>query len=187
MRASPRLPQTYVPHGHPNVRLIVEPALGKTNAVLRGIAESAGKVIVLVDDDNVVAPDYLEQVVTIAAEWPRLGTWGGSIRADYEVAPPPGWLKNYESYLSVREVVRDCWFSLDVPDVYGLIPYGAGLCVRREVAAEYYREVSGNAIRRRLDRKGTSLVSSGDTDLRSGRLRDSALAPGFSRFSSSRT
>jgi glycosyltransferase involved in cell wall biosynthesis len=149
---------------HPAARHSSEPALGKTNAVLRGIRESHGDLIVLVDDDNVLAPDYLEQAQKIEREWPRLGTWGGSITACYE-EPPPEWLKPYECYLSVREVLRDEWFNLTRPDLYGNLPYGAGLCVRRIVAQRYLQSLETDEIRRHLDRKGDSLVSSGDTDL----------------------
>jgi len=149
---------------HPAGRHLLEPVLGKTNAVLHGIRESTGDLIVLVDDDNVLAPDYLEQARRIAREWPHLGTWGGSIIAQYEETPPP-WLKPYECYLSIREVAKDQWFNLTRPELYGNLPYGAGLCIRRQVAREYLRQLEGDHVRRQLDRKGDSLVSSGDTDL----------------------
>lgn len=149
---------------HPNGRHLSEPKLGKTNAVLYGMRHSGGELVMLVDDDNVLDPDYLEQAVSIGREWPCLGTWGGSIRARYET-PPPDWIKSYECYLSVREVDRDYWFNLTRADLYGAFPYGAGLCVRRNVAEQYSRLLEKDEMRRNLDRKGASLVSSGDTDL----------------------
>jgi glycosyltransferase involved in cell wall biosynthesis len=149
---------------HHRGRHLCEPNIGKTNAVLRAIHESQGELIVMVDDDNVLASDYLQRAQTVAERWPMLGVWGGSIQARYEEQPPE-WLKPYECYLSVREVRDDQWFNLAHPQLYGNLPYGAGLCVRRPVADEYARLVQDDVVRRRLDRCGESLVSSGDTDL----------------------
>lgn len=162
--SQPPLGEDLFPSWHPNARRMVEPLLGKTNAVLRGIEESSGDLLVIVDDDNVLAHDYLENATALSGRWPILGTWGGSIDADYEVSPPE-WFSQYESYISVRAIARDVWFNIDAPEMYGFIPYGAGLCVRRAVAQAYRRNVADHPVRRRLDRKGTSLVSSGDTDL----------------------
>src|SRR5437867_11640557 len=46
---------------HPSAHHIRENELGKTPSVLRGIKESAGELLVLVDDDNVLAPDRSEE------------------------------------------------------------------------------------------------------------------------------
>ncbi len=69
---------------HPQARIVREERLGLTFARLRGFAETTGEVIVLVDDDNVLAPDYLEQVVRIAAKHPFLGVWSGNITLELE-------------------------------------------------------------------------------------------------------
>src|SRR6266481_7107559 len=45
---------------HPHARHIREDELGLTPARLRGITESIGKLLVFVDDDNVLSLDYLE-------------------------------------------------------------------------------------------------------------------------------
>ena len=57
-------------------RVIVEPKLGLTNARIRAIAESHTELLVWVDDDNLLEPDYLAQASAIAREWPMLGVWG---------------------------------------------------------------------------------------------------------------
>jgi glycosyltransferase involved in cell wall biosynthesis len=149
---------------HHQGRHLCEPNVGKTNAVLMGIRESRGDLIVVVDDDNVLARDYLEQAERIGRHWPKIGAWGGSIVAQYDVEPPE-WLKPYECYLSVREITNDQWFNLTRPELWGSLPYGAGMCVRRIIAEEYARALDADEVRRRLDRRGDSLVSSGDTDL----------------------
>lgn len=149
---------------HPRAKHLKEQDIGKTKAVLLGIKESTADLIILVDDDNILYPDYLEKSLEIYNQWPGLGTWGGSTIAEYE-SNPPAWLKSYECYLSVRQIKKDYWLCLTDSTYYGLFPYGAGLCVRRNVAEAYYRQLQVDPMRKEFDRKGDSLVSSGDTDL----------------------
>ncbi len=47
---------------HPRGRHVREEELGLTHARFRGIREATGAVLVFVDDDNILAPDYLQQV-----------------------------------------------------------------------------------------------------------------------------
>ena len=69
---------------HPHGRVIVETQLGLTNARLAGFAAAHGEVVILVDDDNVLAPDYLAQALALAAEQPQLGTWSGNVTLVFE-------------------------------------------------------------------------------------------------------
>ena len=46
---------------HPNGRHVREDELGLTPARLRGVAEAVAELLVFVDDDNILDPDYLEQ------------------------------------------------------------------------------------------------------------------------------
>ena len=72
---------------HPRGRHISE--LGLTLARLRGIQESDGGLLVFVDDDNLVAPDFLDQAIAISARFPILGVFGaGVLEAEFEVQPP---------------------------------------------------------------------------------------------------
>lgn len=143
---------------HPDGRHVREEELGLTLARLRGFKESRGELFVFVDDDNVLAENYLEQALRIAYEWPMLGTWGGSITPAFEI-PPPVWIKRYLGWLSVREVAEDKWFNLK--DQYGTMPYGAGMCVRRTVVVEYMRRIASDPLRSVMDRRGIELLTAG--------------------------
>src|ERR1700761_1057420 len=46
---------------HPHARHVCENELGLTAARLRGIKESSGELLIFVDDDNLLATNYLEQ------------------------------------------------------------------------------------------------------------------------------
>jgi glycosyltransferase involved in cell wall biosynthesis len=146
----------------PHARVIREETLGLTPARLRGIREASGDLLVFVDDDNVLAERYLSEALNIERAWPMLGVWGGSIEPWFEVEPP-AWSVPYHCYLALRTVSEDCWSNFK--DNPGLMPWGAGMCVRRMVALEYARVLASDPIRRSLDRRGQSLGSCGDSDL----------------------
>jgi glycosyltransferase involved in cell wall biosynthesis len=160
---------------HPLARHIREDELGLTPARLRGIAEARGELLVFVDDDNVLDPDYLQTALEIDQEFPFLGAWGGNIRGEFE-AEPEEWVRSLTIYL-VREVSKPVWSNN--PNDPGAGPYGAGLCVRRSVATAYAERLLFNPARRQLDRTGSKLSSCGDSDLI---LTSCDMGQGFGSF-----
>ncbi|ATC63286.1 family 2 glycosyl transferase [Nibricoccus aquaticus] len=146
---------------HPRARVVREDELGLTPARLRGIAETSGELLVFVDDDNILQPDYLRTAATLAVENPQLGCWGGSCIGEFET-PPPSWAAPYLCYLAIRETTRFTWAN---EYRYDIVPTGAGMCIRRHIAETYARETKASPLRRELDRKGASLVSGGDSDM----------------------
>lgn len=149
---------------HANTRHIREEQLGLTHARLRGIGEARGEVLVFVDDDNVLAADYLEQALKVSGEHSTIGAWGGQRRAVFET-PPPAWTRRHWAHLAICEFERDSWANL--PQLAVTMPNGAGLCVRKTVA-DHYLELHRSGKRDFvLDRAGNSLISGGDVDLAS--------------------
>ena len=146
-----------------NTRVIVERELGLTAARLAGIAEARGEVVVLIDDDTVPAPDYLEVALGLMESHAEIGAAGGRIRGEFAAEPPP-WSRNFLNLLAIRDfgdlpiraLARNC------PGPWE--PCGAGMVVRGEVARHYADMVRADPMRR-LDRVGTQLSSCGDTDL----------------------
>ena len=146
---------------HPAARVVVEPRLGLTPARLRGIAETTAPLLVFIDDDNVVGPDYLETALAIAEKHTLLGAWSGQVVPEFEV-PPPAALEPWLPLLCLRPLARETWGNhLNS----GQLPYGAGMCVRRQVAERYARDLQANPARMALDRTGDLLYCSGDLDL----------------------
>jgi glycosyltransferase involved in cell wall biosynthesis len=147
---------------HPHARCIREEELGLTRARLRGIAESRGDLLIFVDDDNALDVDFIEQARHIYMSRPEMGAWSGATRPCFE-QPPPAWTRAYWGNLVIREVPRDLWSNL--PALPQTMPCGAGLCVRRDVAA-YYSMLHETGNRPfQLDRVGNSVLSGGDNDL----------------------
>lgn len=147
---------------HPRARVVREPQLGLTRARVRGFSEALGELAVLVDDDNLLDPGYLEAALEISRAHPFLGTWSGAITLQFQdpaTAPPQPFLR----FLTTRRVTRAVW-SND-PSHNDSTPWGAGLCVRRAVFEAYLALTKGDPRRASLDLQGRTFVYGGDTDI----------------------
>lgn len=146
---------------HPAARIVIESELGLISARLRGMRETSADIIVFVDDDNVLDPDYLEVAVGVAAAWPMLGAWGGQLVAEFEQPPEPG-VEALLGYLGIRTFAGARWTNLENAEI---APVGAGLCLRREVGGRWAAMLRGDPIRRRLGLNGTQTMRCEDLDL----------------------
>lgn len=148
---------------HPAGRHLYVERLGKTHALLTGIKEAKGEILVVVDDDNVLAADYLAKVREIFESNPFLGVIGGRIEGEYE-EDPPEWAKPYLLYLAVIDFGDKNFYALS-PDLGPYTPPGAGMAIRKDIAEYYARQVREDPIRLALDPIGDKLSRSGDTDM----------------------
>lgn len=144
---------------HPHSRHVREAQLGLTPARLRGISESSAELLVFVDDDNVLFPDYLHECLRISEQWPILGAWGGQQFPEFEGGAPAEQWK------------VDFWTDAFEKDIWSnnydraAAPIGAGVCIRKTIALEYHKKVRSDSIRALLDRAGAQLLSGGDIDM----------------------
>src|SRR5438132_9706074 len=141
---------------HPRARHIREDKAGLNFARMRGFAEAQGKIAVFVDDDNVLAHDWLEHALEIFRQWERVGASGGMTKAVYGTTPPP-WLPPLAKNLAVG-APQD---RTGVVARGGLI-WGAGLAVR---CSAWRALVDSGFTFAGTDRVGDALVSSGDVEL----------------------
>lgn len=148
---------------HPHARHVREEKLGLTHARLRGIAESVGDLLVFVDDDNVLRADYLEVSLKIGAQWPMLGTWGGSCIPEYEVEPPEELRPWLITALCIEKLSSPVWAKL--PQGNYALPPGAGVVLRREQALHYRKQASQDPMRQALGRTGKMLGGCEDGDM----------------------
>src|SRR4051794_6626491 len=145
---------------HPFGAHVREHELGLTAARIRGIHESNGQLIVFVDDDNVIAPDYLEQALNVERAYPPLAVFGSGIISPEFEATPSDEVKRLVPLLCLRQVSEPRW-SNNPEDNEG-IPWGAGLCVRRPTADAYAQVLGALSISSSFDRRGQRLFSGGD-------------------------
>jgi glycosyltransferase involved in cell wall biosynthesis len=157
-----RVSNTYDLSWHERARHIREEKIGLTPARLRGIAEAEGELLVFVDDDNVLTPMFLEKAWDIWNRHSYLGAFGaGRLEPEFEIQPPQE-LRPRLNLLALRSVARAQWTN-NIRDVES-IPWGAGLCVSREVADAYGRFVDslGSGVIAVLGRRGQKLFSGED-------------------------
>src|SRR5262245_38916179 len=147
---------------HPNARQIVESELGLAPARRRGINEASADLLVFVDDDNLLDPSYLSEALSVSREWIRLGVFGsGAIIPEFE-CQPADYLQKFLHLLALRQNDRDFWSNVISSST--ATPWGAGLCVRTEVARAYC-EFSDRSSFKIIDRQGRSLVSGQDVEI----------------------
>ncbi len=153
-----------------NFAVLQEPKLGLTAARQRGLRAARGALAVLVDDDNVLAPDYLEQVVALFARQPRIGLAGGKSIPEFE-HPPVDWACEFLALLALRDLGPTEQISTglrpadsDRNSYPAFAPIGAGMALRR-AAWNAWLERTPNSGPALCDRRGGELTSGGDNDL----------------------
>lgn len=149
--------------------LISEPILGIISARLRAIVATDGDLLLFVDDDNELAPDYIEQALVIASEHPEFGCFGGKLLLPAELSPPR-WLQPLLAYTGIRDLgdreISQClkrynWAEGEPPT--------AGMTVRRSVLERYRLRSNSSPVAGRLGRIGkTGLLSCEDSLLVNG-------------------
>lgn len=149
-----------------NLRIVSEPILGLTAARRRGLRDARGEIVVFADDDNVLAPDYLEQILAAFSRLPRIGAVGGKSKPEFE-AEPQAWANEFLPLLALRDLGESELLSHGLcppgsdKNIYpDFAPIGAGMALRREAAEVWFK--SENII---SDRRGTELTSAGDNDI----------------------
>jgi GT2 family glycosyltransferase len=150
----------------PNATVLHESTLGLSAARRRAFRAAAGEFAVLVDDDNVLAPDYLEQALKVFAAHPRVGLAGGRSEPRFETEPP-AWSREFFPLLALRDLggekisagLRPAGASRNrYPD---FAPIGAGMALRR-AAWTAWLDAPASGL---TDRRGGELSSGGDNDL----------------------
>ena len=147
---------------HLHGRHVRENSKGKMAAISCGINEARGDLLVFVDDDNVVDATFLQCAMAISRRYPYLGVFGaGKIEPEFAVQPSPE-LVSRPCLLALRNVSSALW-SNNLED-WNCYPWGAGMCVTRQVADSYRRLVEKLNVSSVIGPHGERLFR-GDDDL----------------------
>jgi glycosyltransferase involved in cell wall biosynthesis len=155
---------------HPSTKIIREERLGLTWARIAGIQASQGEYLVFVDDDNVLHPNYLDNILEIFQQNPQLGAIGGKSLPEFEVEPE-SWVTLFYKCLALRDLGEEVLISSHTgasqpPKQYPeFAPIGAGMALRRQAIEPYVNRILGDSSGVVLDRTGKSLSSGGDNDI----------------------
>ena len=171
--ASSKFPENdwLIEHAPRNTVVVKEPVLGLTSARRCGLTAALSDYVVLVDDDNVLDPDYLKESVRIFSTDATLGAIGGRSLGVFET-PPPAWQTEVLGMLALRdlgdkEIVARSFYNPEVRrnEYPPCAPIGAGMAMRAEAAQTWLDSLEKSSWRRQLDRTGASLTSGGDNDI----------------------
>lgn len=149
---------------HPNGRVVREETLGLTHARLRAIKEAKGELLVWVDDDNILVPEYLASAQEIFATHEKLGSAGGPSIAEYQEDPPP-WYEPNLAPIGCRDHGNEMTMASWNHEYPECSPIGAGMVTRTEAIRKWAKSITGDPARLALGRTGEKLTSGEDNDI----------------------
>ena len=156
--------------GLPNAAIIREEKLGLTHARLRSFHEAKGEILLYIDDDNILAPNYFAETLAAFDADAYLGATGGKSIPRWEVEPP-AWFESTGISLACRDLGEERlsadWKNAPKSERQypECAPIGAGMGIRKSAYAEYVRSVETDPIRLALGRRGKDLSSGEDNDM----------------------
>jgi glycosyltransferase involved in cell wall biosynthesis len=137
--------------------IVHEPQPGLINARKRGLKEAKYGIVSFVDDDNWLAPNWIQLVSKIMAEHPEVGACGGRTEAVFE-SEPPSWFIRFQHDYAVGtqgDQIGDITWSR------GHL-WGAGMTLRRIA----WQDLMQKGFRSLLTgRKGALLASGEDYEI----------------------
>jgi glycosyltransferase involved in cell wall biosynthesis len=143
-----------------NIRVIQEPVSGVTFARCTGILQARADLLVFLDDDNYVDPNYLEEALRIAREGAGIGAFGGIARFLSEGYVPP-WKQTFLPFLGIRDYGPNVITSNE--NRWGeWEPIGAGMVFRKDVGLRFVEIIRTDPQARTLGRRGKSFICGED-------------------------
>jgi glycosyltransferase involved in cell wall biosynthesis len=137
------------------LRVVSEPRLGLSHARVRAFSEARYELVSFIDDDNWVAPDWVNAASRAMSADPSLGAIL-SVNRPVADGPLPQWFQRYCGYYAAWAIGE----SAPPPPPHVLI--GAGMTIRKaaftEMACNGFRPLA-------TDRVGRRLSSAGDMEL----------------------
>ena len=155
--------------------LVREDRLGAAYARARAIREASAPILVFVDDDNELAPDYLERSVAILEADPTLGCIGGKLLLARDVVLPT-WFEPWRDYVGIRDDLGEAPLRADAAAWSRVMPPTAGMAVRRPVT-ELYLELEHRLAG--IGRRGTRWPGSCEDILLARQAHRLGLACGY--------
>lgn len=156
--------------GPANLRIVRENTLGLTAARRCGFGAARAAAAVLVDDDNVLDPEYLARALALLAAHPAVGALGGRVLPEFE-EEPPAWCAEFYGLLALRDLGDQPQISQglrppgETRNLYpAFAPVGAGMVLRRAVWIQWFESLQEPGTVP-TDRKGDDLTSGGDNDI----------------------
>lgn len=142
-------------HPQLNLRIVTETRQGLSHARNRGISESRGEYIAIIDDDERINEQFISSYVDLFDRYPDAASAGGVIIADYP-AGRPKWISRYTERPIANPIDLGRKIRL-FPE--GRIPGGGNMALRRSTVERY------GAFDPALGRTGENLIGGEESDL----------------------
>lgn len=142
---------------HPdcNLRMVFEKNQGLSFARNRGIRESVGEYIAIIDDDERIAKSFISAYISLFDSVPDAVAAGGPIVAEYPDGRPL-WMSHYTE----RMIANAMFWGHKVREFpSGHIPGGGNMAIRRSAIKRY------GVFDTSLGRTGESLLGGEESDL----------------------
>lgn len=142
-------------HRELDIRMVRETSQGLSFARNRGIAESTGEILAIIDDDEEINAEFVSAYIEFFDAYPAVSAAGGRIIPRYEIVRPR-WM----STITERPIANPIDFGNSVKLFpAGRIPGGGNMAVRRSLIDEY------GAFNTSLGRVGKTLAGGEESDL----------------------
>jgi len=142
-------------HPRLNLRMVTETRQGLSHARNRGIAETAGEYIAIIDDDERIDPGFIAAYIDFFDAHPAVAAAGGRIVPEYPEGRP-AWMSRYTEVPIANPIDLG---DLARPFPPGRIPGGGNMALRRSVVARC------GAFDPALGRRGNRLIGGEESDL----------------------
>lgn len=120
-------------HPQYNLKIVTELNQGLSYARNRGIREGEGEYIAIIDDDELIAPDFIAAYIELFDTVPEAIAAGGPIVAKYP-AGRPRWMSCYTE----RPIANTMYFGDSVREFpKGRVPGGGNMALRRSAIRRY--------------------------------------------------
>ena len=160
------------------ISVVSEPRPGLTAARECAARTATHDLLVFVDDDNVLAPGYLDAALELFRD-DRIGVLSGRVEPEYEVTPP-AWFTRFEESIAIRRLATDWLYVTSIPEYNRYFPIGAGCCIRRDLLRSYFDRLE--EVDRIEGRRGTALSAGEDTDIALFAIADGYLVGSCGRL-----
>jgi glycosyltransferase involved in cell wall biosynthesis len=137
------------------VRYLFQEKQGKSHALNLAISEARGELLLFTDDDVIVHPAWLQEIVTGFATHDCIGI-GGRIEAVWQQERPT-WYSDRNPYRMFGVIIE--YDQGEAPGYTELPPYGANMAFRREAFSRYAH------FRTELGPNGRQLLRGEDTEM----------------------
>lgn len=124
------------------IEIVREDKIGNSYARFTGMQkQSENELLVFVDDDNYISPNYLEKALDFANTFPDIGAFGGNTTA-VSTLNIPTWKSPFLPYLGVRSMQEELIIKNASLNWNEAQPIGAGMCIRPEVTHYFLQKAA---------------------------------------------